>query len=97
MKKEKDYFKFIENIRDTISPNIISEISPSYLSEPRGLYRNESLHIIKPRSTKEVSDCLRLATKYKICVVPWSGGTGLVGGQIALDKYHVTLSLEKMN
>ena len=97
MKKEKDYFKFIENIRDTISPSIISEISPSYLSEPRGLYWNKSLHIIKPRSTKEVSDCLRLATKYKIGVVPWSGGTGLVGGQIALDKYHVTLSLEKMN
>ena len=97
MKKEKDYFKFIKNIGDTISPSIISEISPSYLSEPRGLYWNESLHIIKPRSTKEVSDCLRLATKYKIGVVPWSGGTGLVGGQIALDKYHVTLSLEKMN
>ena len=97
MKKKKDYFKFIEKIRDTISPSIISEISSSYLSEPRGLYWNESLHIIKPRSTKEVSACLRLATKYKIGVVPWSGGTGLVGGQIALNKYHVTLSLEKMN
>ena len=78
MKKEEDYFKFIGNIRDSISPDIISEISPTYRSEPRGLYRNKSLHIIKPRSTKEVSDCLKLATKYKICVVPWSGGTGLV-------------------
>ncbi len=72
MKKEKEYVKFIENVRDSISPYIISKISPSYLSEPRGLYRNKSLHIIKPRSTKEVSDCLRLATKYKIGVVPWS-------------------------
>ncbi len=97
MKKEEDYFKFIGNIRDSISPDIISEISPTYLYEPRGLYRNKSLHIIRPRSTNEVSDCLKLATKYKICVVPWSGGTGLVGGQIALDKYHVTLSLERMN
>ena len=97
MKKEEDYFKFIGNIRDSISPDIISELSPAHLSEPRGLYRNKSLHIIKPRSTKEVADCLELATKYKIGVVPWSGGTGLVGGQIAVDKYHVTLSLEKMN
>ena len=97
MKKEEDYFRFIGNIRDNISSDIISEISPAYLSEPRGLYRNKSLHIIKPRSTKEVSDCLKLATKHKICVVPWSGGTGLVGGQIALDQYHVTLSLERMN
>ena len=95
MKKEEDYFKFIRNIEDSISSGIISEISPTHLSEPRGLYKNKSMHIIKPRSTKEVSDCLKLATKYKICVVPWSGGTGLVGGQIALDKYHVTLSLER--
>ena len=97
MKEEEEYFKFIADIRESISLDIISEISPAYLSEPRGLYRNKSLHIIKPRSTKEVSDCLKLATKYKICVVPWSGGTGLVGGQIAFDKYHVTLSLERMN
>ena len=40
---------------------------------------------------------MKLATKYKIGVVPWSGGTGLVGGQIAPDKYSVTLSLERMN
>ena len=53
--------------------------------------------MIKPRSTKEVSECLKLATKYKIGIVPWSGGTGLVGGQIAPDRYSVTLSLEKMN
>ncbi len=53
--------------------------------------------MIKPRSTKEVSECLKLATKYKIGVVPRSGGTGLVGGQIAPDKYSVTLSLERMN
>ena len=53
--------------------------------------------MIKPRSTKEVSECLKLATKYKIGIVPWSGGTGLVGGQIAPDKYNVTLSVERMN
>ncbi len=53
--------------------------------------------MIKPRSTKEVSECLKLATQYKIGVVPWSGGTGLVGGQIAPDKYSVILSLERMN
>ena len=29
--------------------------------------------------------------------MPRSGGTGLVGGQIAPDKYNVTLSLERMN
>ena len=96
-KKEEDYFEFIRSIRNTLSDSIITDISPSYLSEPRGLYRNQSRYVIKPRSTKEVSECLKLATKYKIGVVPWSGGTGLVGGQIAPDEYNVTLSLERMN
>ncbi len=96
-KQEEDYFEFIRSIRNTLSDNIITDISSSYLSEPRGLYENQSRYVIKPRSTKEVSECLKLATKYKIGVVPWSGGTGLVGGQIAPDKYNVTLSLERMN
>ena len=97
LNKEKDYIEFIRNIRQTLSKSIITDISPSYLFEPRGLYKNKSTHVIKPRSTKEVSECLKLANKYKIGVVPWSGGTGLVGGQIATDKYYVTLSMERMN
>ena len=76
LKKKEDYSKFIRNIRQTVSDNIISDISPLYLAEPRGVYQNKSLHVIKPRSTKEVSECLKLATKYKIGIVPWSGGTG---------------------
>ncbi len=96
-KKEEDYFEFIRSIRNELSDSIITDISSSYLSEPRGLYKNQSRYVIKPRSTKEVSECLKLATKYKIGVVPWSGGTGLVGGQIAPDKYNVNLSLERMN
>ena len=97
LNKEKEYTEFIRNIGQTFSDSIISDISPSYLFEPRGAYRNKSLHVLKPSSTKEVSECLKLANKYKIGVVPWSGGTGLVGGQIASDKYYVTLSMERMN
>ena len=97
MKKEEDYQEFVRNIKQNISESIITDITPSYLSEPRGLYENKSLHVIKPRSTEEVSECLKLAFKYKISVVPWSGGTGLVGGQIAPDKFSVILSMEKMN
>ena len=97
IEKAKAYFEFIRNIRNILPDNTITDISSSYISEPRGLYKNKSRYVIKPRSTKEVSECMKLATKYKIGVVPWSGGTGLVGGQIAPDKYSVTLSLERMN
>ena len=97
LNKQKDYDDFISNVRQTFSDSIIADISPSFLAEPRGIYENKSLHVIKPRSTQEVSEFLKLANKYKIGVVPWSGGTGLVGGQISPDKYCVTLSMEKMN
>ena len=97
LNKEKDYDDFISNVRQTFSESIIADISPSFLTEPRGVYENKSLHVIKPRSTQEVSEFLKLANKYKIGVVPWSGGTGLVGGQISPDKYCVTLSMERMN
>ena len=91
LNKQKDYDDFISNVRQTFSESIIADISPSFLTEPRGVYENKSLHVIKPRSTQEVSEFLKLANKYKIGVVPWSGGTGLVGGQISPDKYYVTL------
>ena len=97
LKKEKDYTNFIRTIRQTFPKSFIIDISPSFLSEPRGVYNNKSLHVIKPESTNEVSQCLKLANKYKIGIVPWSGGTGLVGGQISPDKYYVTLSMERMN
>ncbi len=97
LNKEKIYDDFISNVRQTFSESVIVDTSTSYLTEPRGVYKNKSLHVIKPRSTKEVSKFLKLANKYKIGVVPWSGGTGLVGGQISPDKYCVTLSMERMN
>ena len=97
LQKEKDYIQFIRNVKQSFSESIITDISPGYISEPRGVYKNKSLHVIKPRSTKEVSECLKLANKHKIGIVPWSGGTGLVGGQISPDKYYVTLSMERMN
>ena len=50
LKKEEDYSKFIRNIRQTVSDTIISDISPLYLSEPRGVYENKSLYVIKPLS-----------------------------------------------
>ena len=67
LKKEEDYSNFIRNIRQTVSDTIISDISPLYLSEPRGVYQNKSLHVIKPRSTKEVSECFDFVHVTHIC------------------------------
>lgn len=51
--------------------------------------------VLRPRSTQEVSACLRLAHAAGQPVVPWGGKTGLVDG--ALADGALALSLERMS
>ncbi len=69
-----------------------------YLVEPRGLIRGRAAVILKPASTAQVAAILRLCHRHRIGVVPYGGGTGLVGGQVSPDGPRpVVLSLERMN
>ncbi|MVA26025.1 FAD-binding oxidoreductase [Agrobacterium vitis] len=74
-----------------------ADITP-YLTENRGLYHGASPLVLKPGSTEEVSKILALASETKSPIVPVSGGTGLVGGQVPRDNSSdILLSLERMN
>jgi FAD/FMN-containing dehydrogenase len=74
-----------------------SDIKP-YLTENRGLYHGASPLVLKPGSTAEVSAILKLASETGTAIVPVSGGTGLVGGQVPRDGgQDVLLSLKRMN
>ena len=55
--------------------------------------------VLFPTSTEEVFQALKVAQKEDIAIVPWGGGTSVVGGVTPLTGDHqavVTLSLEKM-
>ena len=54
------------------------------------------LVLVKPASTREVSEILKFANENKIPVYPRGGGTGLAGGAIP-TKDGIILSLERMN
>ena len=72
------------------------EDSP-YLAEPRGWLRGRAAIIVKPSSTAEVAKIVSMCAQDRVGIVPYGGGTGLVGGQIALDPPDpVILSLERM-
>lgn len=74
-----------------------ADIAP-YLVEGRGLYKGKTSVVLKPGSTQEVSDILKLASETKTPIVPVSGGTGLVGGQTPRDTgTDIVVSLERMN
>lgn len=60
-----------------------------------GSYESAPLAVIKPVSTAEVSQVLRLANDADIAVVPVGGNTGLVGGSQAIGS--LVLSLDRMN
>lgn len=71
--------------------------SDTYLTERRGLYQGRAALILRPASTVEVAECIRLCAEARVAVVPWGGGTGLVGGQVMPEgPVPVILSLDRM-
>ena len=68
-----------------------------YLEEPRGRWEGKGGVLVLPRSTAEVQAVVRACAEARVGIVPWGGGTGLVGGQIMPDgPAPVILSLERM-
>ena len=93
---------FIQNLKNKIlledNSIIIENLSESQKSEPRGRYKNHALFVIRPRNVMQVSKVVRLLNDQKIGIIPYSGGTGLVGGQLASEgENSILLSLDKMN
>ena len=69
-----------------------------YLEEPRGKYPGQSGLLALPQTVEEVATLIRAASEACVPVVPYGGGTGLVGGQVAAEgPAPLILSLEKMN
>jgi FAD/FMN-containing dehydrogenase len=69
----------------------------AYLREPRGLYAGRTALVLRPGSTREVSQLLSVAHDAGIGIVPQGGNTGLVGGQTpSPDGEQVVLSLSRL-
>jgi len=68
-----------------------------YLEEPRGRYQGQAGAVACPANVTEVSTILRAANEAKVGVIPYGGGTGLVGGQVMPEgPAPFLLSLERM-
>ncbi len=52
------------------------------LVEDRGLFSGTALAVLRPGSTAEVSECVRLCRAAGVPIVPQGGNTGLVGGGV---------------
>jgi len=88
----------LKRLRTVLPTEVIREFSDRYFSEPRGLGAGRKGPILAPGDASLVAEILKIAESEKVPVIPYGGGTGLVGGQLALDgPAPLILSLERMN
>jgi FAD/FMN-containing dehydrogenase len=70
---------------------------PRHLEDPRGRWTGDGVVLARPRSVEEVAVIVRACAQARVGIVPWGGGTGLVGGQVMPDGVvPLILSLERM-
>lgn len=76
---------------------VLGPIEPRYLEEPRGRYFGQAGLLAKPETAEEVSILVRAANVARVPIVPYGGGTGLVGGQVKPEgAAPLVISLERM-
>ncbi len=69
-----------------------------YLIEERGLYRGATRAVIRPASTAEVAEVVRICAGHRLALVPQGGNTGLVGGGVPPeDGQNIVLALSRRN
>lgn len=89
--------EFETRLRAMIPPTAFPQETDSYLAEPRGRWAGQGL-VVAPGTTQQVADVAAACFEARVPIVPYSGGTGLVGGQIAEDGPRpVVLSLARMS
>ncbi|KPA22167.1 putative FAD-linked oxidoreductase [Shimia sp. SK013] len=89
--------EFAERLAAQLPKATLSAPSDGYLQEPRGRYFGQGGLLARPRSTKDVATIIAACNASRVAVVPYGGGTGLVGAQVMPDgPTPVVLSLERM-
>jgi FAD/FMN-containing dehydrogenase len=84
-------------LRDHLPERAFREVAPAYLEEPRGRWAGHAGLVIAPEAVDQVATVMRAANDARVGVLPYGGGTGLVGGQIMPDgPAPLLLSLERM-
>ena len=81
-----------------ISADSVRRYEGKYCDDPRRRSRIQDAVLVAPASTGEVSAIVGLCRERTVAIVPFGGGTGLVGGQLPHELPRpVVLSLERLN
>jgi hypothetical protein len=96
MSKTQDAYKEIESVigsqfitdKDFMKAAYSRNVDPAFPDRWADM-------IVRPESTEEISEIVKIANKYKIHMVPRGGGADLVGGSVS--KGGILLDLTRMN
>ena len=91
----------LDRIRQVVGPqgwlSDRSDIEP-YEVEWRGLYRGKTSLVVRPATTEQVADVVKLCAEAGLPIVPQGGNTGLCGGGVPNeDGRNIVLALGRMN
>ena len=90
--------QFIARLSETLPERMLCPALPKYLEEPRGRWAGQKAWLARPETVTDVSLLIAAAADAKVPILPYGGGTGLVGGQIMPEgPTPLILSLERMN
>lgn len=88
---------FVDHLAALLPQDTLRASEARYLEEPRGRWQGHAGAVALPRTTAEVAQIVQACAQAGVGIVPWGGGTGLVGGQIMPDgPAPILLSLERM-
>ncbi len=88
---------FVDRLKSALPNAALREIAPHYLQEPRGRWQGHACAVVAPGNAQEAASAIRLASEAGVPVIPYGGGTGLVGGQVTGDgPAPLIISLERM-
>ena len=87
--------RFRKIVGDKYAVTDPADIAP-YVTEERELFRGRSPLVLRPGSTAEVAAICKLASEFRIALVPQGGNTGLVGGQTPHNG-EVVVSMRRMD
>lgn len=89
--------EFEAGLRAALPAAVFRPVTPAYLEEPRRRYKGAAGLVLAPGNTGQVATIIRACGGAGVAVIPFAGGTGLVGGQVAPDlPMPVVMSMERM-
>ena len=89
--------ELLAKIENACGYEVFRPASQAYAEEPRGRWIGNIGSVVAPRNVTEASKVLKICSDARVPVIPYGGGTGLVGGQVGENLLApVILSAERL-